>query len=363
MEIRTYIRILTRRWWAVAMGLVVVVLATWVWTMRQQPTYRSQATYVLRPHSATLQLEDDFVRALEMVSRRVEINTTFAEVATSKLIKSRARLSAGIAPAAADAYSVSASVIGGTNIMRIVAEGPDPQLVQKFCERIGVETMNYVRDLYDVFELNPLDDASLPSRPVRPSLVLNLAISSMIGLILGVGLAILIEIVRSPYDAPDTFNIIDHTTGAYNRSYFTLRLWQEMNRSKRHKYPLSLGLIKVDIEGENIGVRDRVEVTRVFKRVTESQIRSDDVLAWINGDTFAVLCAYMANEEAKEFVERLKSRFSSVAKDVLSVNGGVRLRNYSSVVTFKGGVINEASFLEKGVLELQASSASLISET
>jgi GGDEF domain-containing protein len=94
----------------------------------------------------------------------------------------------------------------------------------------------------------------------------------------------------------------------------------------------------------------------------ESQIRSDDVLAWINGDTFAVLCAYMPSDKAKEFVDRLKRKFGSVVSDVLSKNGAVRVKNYSSVVTFNGGAINEAAFLEKGVQELEASSAKLISE-
>lgn len=362
MEIRTYLRILSRRWWAIALGFGTVVLATAMWTVGQTPTYRSRASYVIRPHSSVLKLEDDFVRALEIVSRRVEINTTFGEVAASQLIKSRAILTSDISREARGDYSVSANVVGGTNILEIAVEGPDPEKTAELCSLVGAQTLTYVKELYDVYELHPLDPASTPKNPIRPNLPLNLGVSSILGLTLGAGLAFMIEVVRSPFDVPDNFNIIDRATGAYNKSYFTLRLWQEMNRSKRHKYPLSLGLIKVEIDGEGVTQRQRTEVMRVFKKVTDSQIRGDDVLAWINGDTFAVLCAYMPNDKAKDFVERLKGKFAPVAMDVLSANGGIQVKNYSTVVTYNGGFIDESGFLEKGVLALEASTTNLTSE-
>jgi len=360
MEIKAYLKILSKRWWAILLGLAVVVSATWFWTSQQDRAYESKATFVLRPRSSTLVVEDEFVKALDMVSRRVEINTTFAEVATSRLIRNRAieHMQSG----SGGSFLVSAGVVGGTNILTISVEGPDPIAAQEYCMLIGQETLAYVSELYDVFELQPLDPASLSRRPIRPNLSLNLMLGSVLGLALGAGLAFLIEFIRSPYEEPDTFNIIDRDTGAYNKSYFTLRLWQEANRAKRNKYPLSLGLIKVEFEGDDISPHERIEAMRVFKKLTESVIREDDILACINGDIFAILCPYMPNEKAKVFVSDMKKKLSSVAEEILVSNGGGQIKSYSSVVTYQGGFIKEGGLLEKGILALEDSNTSLSAE-
>ncbi|MGB7876622.1 MAG: hypothetical protein WBL25_19745 [Anaerolineales bacterium] len=360
MEIKAYLKILFKRWWILVLGLVVVVSATWIWTGQQEQVYQSKATFVLRPRSSTIAVEDDFVKTLDMVSRRVEINTTFAEVATSRLIRNKALEQLNSKDS--HGLSISAGVVGGTNILSLTAEGPDPVTTQEYCTLIGAETLNYVSELYDVFELQPLDPASLAKKPVRPNLTLNLLIGSVLGLALGGGLALLIEFIKSPYEEPDTFNIIDRDTGAYNKSYFTLRLWQEMNQAKRNKYPLSLGLIKVEFEGESINQREQIEAMRVFRKLTDGAMREGDILASINGDIFAVLCPYMPNDKAKVFVEGMKKKFVSVAHDVLSTNGDSQIKSYTSVVTYKGGFVNEAKLLEKGILELETSDTKLTAE-
>lgn len=357
MEIKAYLKILFKRWWALLLGFAIVATATYIWTGKQEKVYQSEATFVLRPRSSTTTVEDDFVKTLDMVSRRVEINTTFAEVATSRLIKNRALDQLDFQDAVD--FSISAGVVGGTNILSITVEGPDPVIAQEFCTLVGSETLQYVSELYDVFELQPLDPASLSKKPVRPNMSLNLMFGSVLGLALGGGLALLIEFIRSPYEEPDTFNIIDRETGAYNRSYFNLRLWQEMNQAKRNKYPLSLGLIKLEFEGENISRRDQIEVMRVFKKLTESAMREGDILASIDGDIFAVLCPYMPNDKAKVFIDGMKKKFISVAQDVLSTNGHSQVKSYVSVVTYKGGIVNETKLLEKGILELAATESSL----
>jgi len=360
MEIKAYIKILLKRWWALALGLIVVVSATYVWTNRQEQVFQSKATFVLRPRGSTSAVEDEFVKTLDMVSRRVEINTTFAEVATSRLIRNRALDQLNSQDS--KGLSINAGVVGGTNILSLTAEGPDPVTTQEFCTLIGAETLQYVSELYDVFELQPLDPASISRKPVRPNMTLNLMLGAVLGLGLGGGLALLIEFIKSPYEEPDTFNIIDRDTGAYNKSYFTLRLWQEMNRAKRNKYPLSLGLIKIEFEGEDISQREQIETMRVFKKLTESAMREDDILASINGGIFAILCPYMPNDKAKAFVEGMKKKFVSVAHDVLSTNGDSQIKSYTSVVTYKGGFVNESKLLEKGILELEAGDSKLTAE-
>jgi len=358
---KAYINILLKRWWALLLGFTVVFTATWIWTSRQEKIYHSEASYILSPRSSTLVINDDFVKTLDMVSRRVEINTTFAEVATSRLIKSLVR--SKMETVNTEGMSVSARVVRGTNILMISVEGPNPTATQEFAALIGSETLNYVSDLYDVFELQPLDPASLPETPVSPNLTLNLLIGAVLGLVIGAGLAFLIEFIRSPYEEPDTFNIIDRETGAYNKAYFTLRLHQEINRAKRNKYPLSLGLIKVEFDGENISHNERIEAMRVFKKLSESSMREDDILARVNGDIIAVLYPYVKNDKAEELLAGMGEKFTSLAQDILSNNDGGQVISYSSVVTYQGSFINGSRLLEKGIKALSPADVNMIAKT
>ena len=143
MEMKAYWRILKRRWWLLLFGFAVVFGITWYLTSRQPLIYEASTTFVIRPRVSEGSVGEEFVRALDIVSRRVEINTTFAEVATSRLIKNQAKERLGLSSAEQEGLNVTARVVGGTNVMEISAEGHDPGVVRDFANAVGTETVNY----------------------------------------------------------------------------------------------------------------------------------------------------------------------------------------------------------------------------
>jgi len=353
MQIKTYLQILVKRWWIVLIGLAVVLVATFIWTSRQGPVYQSKATYILRPRTGIDQIEDDFVRALEMVSRRVEINTTFAEVAASKLIKNEALAETDYSPTVIENINVSAVVLGGTNILEITVEGPTPEIAQEFCNLVGEQTHEYVGNLYDVFELQLLDTASFRKNPVRPNLMFNLLIGAILGLGLGAGIAFLVEFIVSPYTEPNTFNILDRETGAYNKAYLVHRLRQEINRAQRHEYPVSLGFIQIEIEGEGITDLDKNETMRLFKIIIENEMREEDLLAAIDKDTFAFLYPYLSRQSARAILDNVQKKFESMVHDVTSMNGDLYYSSFATVVGLTGSDKSETDFLDRGLRALR----------
>jgi capsular polysaccharide biosynthesis protein len=353
MQLKTYLQILLKRWWIVAASFGIVVLGTYIWTSNQGPVYQSKTTYILKPRSAINQLDEDFVRSLEMVSRRVEINTTFAEVASSKLIKSQALDETDYSQSVREKLSVSAVVLGGTNILEITVEGPKPEIAQEYCTLVGLKTHEYVASLYDVFELQLLDAASKRETPVRPNLLFNLLLGSFLALGLGVGLTFLVEFIVSPYTEPNTFNIIDRETGAYNKAYLVHRLRQEINRAKRHDYPVSLGLIKIDIEGEGITDQDKSETMRLFKIIIENEMRDEDLIATIDKEIFAFMYPYLNTNNARTIINNVQKKFDSMVHDVTSMNGNLYYSSYSTVVGFSANDSTETQFLDRGIRALR----------
>jgi diguanylate cyclase (GGDEF)-like protein len=294
------------------------------------------------------------MRALDIASSRLQINATFAQIASSELIKGLAISKLQLQPSQQVGLSTNANVILGTNILNITATGNNPVVVRDFANAVGQITVNYVLNLYDVFALEPLDVASLPAAPIQPNLPVNLLFASILGLGIGIGATLLIEYLKVPYAEPYTFNIIDRETGAYSKSYLTLRLDQEMARSKRHKHPLSLGLIDIEFEGEDFPKNEQDDTLRQVKILAEKALREEDLIARYNGHTFAVLYPDTTNDQAQNFMQTISQKIGSVIHDVESDGRQVQMRNFTSVISYETGHMTEEHFLEKAVLALRA---------
>ncbi|UCG25950.1 MAG: hypothetical protein JSW55_08195, partial [Chloroflexota bacterium] len=231
MEVKEYIKVIIKNWRILLACVAVTVVATLLFTIRQPRIYESLATFVIRPHSSLI-VQDDFVSTLETLSRRVEINNTFAEVANSKLIKDKAVERLGLTGSQRSGLSANGRVLVGTNILELKVKASDPEVAQAFTEAVSLEIVDFVSNLYDVFELGQLDGASLAESPVSPKVGVNLAMGLVVGLALGLALIFLYEYVRSPDGPKHTFNIRDADTDAYNRSYLEMRLRQEVSRAR-----------------------------------------------------------------------------------------------------------------------------------
>ena len=359
MELKSYFRILVKRWWIILGIFISTVLATAYWTYKQPLVYETVSTFILRPRSELI-VNDEFVRALDIVSRRVEINTTFAEVARSQLIQNLAAERLQLSSDQMKGFHVSARVIGGTNIMELTVQGRDPYLVADFAGAVGIETVKYVSNLYDVFELEPLDEAEIPTKPVNSVFALNISLGVILGLALGLGVALLVHYIQAPRDIEmEYFNIIDRDTGAYNKSFFLLRLWQEMSRAKRNKYPLSLGLLK--IEYRNLGndlpaTSNQAEALRRAKVLTEKILRDEDILARFENDTLALLLPDTTGEKARSVMESIMAEIGAIAYDVGGQDHKFYLKSSVGLASYQNYLLKQDQFLQQALQALASAS-------
>ena len=198
MEIETLLRILIRKWWIIVPIFLVTFLATVVFTIKQPPVYEATATYVAKL-SRRVTDNRDFAAVINTLSSRVEIATTYAEVANSRRLRAIAAQKLNLSPQALKNLSVSSRLIPGTNIVEISVQGTDPVQVRDFANTIGSSTVEYVQSLYAAFTLDSLDEAIISRDPIRPNVILNLILGGVLGLTLGCGIALLAHFFQTSY--------------------------------------------------------------------------------------------------------------------------------------------------------------------
>lgn len=210
MELISYLRILLKRWWIIAPIFIVTVAGTAYLTWRQGPTYSATTTFVVSPSSTIFEDPRYYLSGLDVLGGRAYVATTYSDIATSRRLRKEAIAALGLNDVQAASLNVKSKLLAGTNVIDISVEGPDPTLVANFANTLGETTVAYVKELYGVFDLQILDRAEVPSYPIRPNWMLNLALASILSLGMGAGLAILAEYLddtlRSPEEISRLFN-------------------------------------------------------------------------------------------------------------------------------------------------------------
>jgi len=347
MELKIYLRILLRKWWIVLPAFLVTLTATIVLTFTQAPTYSATTTFVIGPNSS---FEDvrSFVSGLDIVSRRTEIVTTYAEIAASHRVRQEAADELNLSQDQRSGLSVESQLLAGTNVLKITVEGSNPVLVRDFANMVGTKTIVYVHELYEAFDLSPLDQATLPPSPVSPNKKQNLVLGALLGLALGGGLAFLSEYLQAPLESMTNLSVLDDETGVYNRRYFRQRLGEEMSRASRNRYPLSLALMNVD-QLDTIRASSspqvRSEALRKVAVFLKQYLREEDVLARFDGTTFAFLLPDMPGEEAKTTMEKLQMRMAWTPLEMEKSGVKLNLSGAAGVVAYQYNGTGQDEFL------------------
>jgi diguanylate cyclase (GGDEF)-like protein len=355
MELKIYLRVLLGKWWIVLPAFLITFTATVVFTFTQAPTYRATTTFVVAPSSSFGDVQS-FASGLDMISRRDEIASTYAQVAASRLIKRAAADELNLSQDQRGRLSVDSQLLAGTNVLMIVVEGNDPVLVRDFANVVGAKTVAYVQELYEVHDLRSLDQATRPASPVKPNKKLNLALGAILGLALGGGLAFLSEYLQAPLESMTNPGILDDETGAYNRRYFRQRLGEEMSRAERNKYPLSLALMNVDqleVMGGSSSPQVRSEALRKVAVFLKQYLRQEDVVARLDGTVFAFLLPDTPGEEAQAIMEKLQTRIAWTPLEMERSGAKLNLSSATGVAAYQYNGTGQDEFLAKAQRALQ----------
>lgn len=205
MDLKDYWLTIRRRWMMVVLCLFVVVGAASLWTWQTTPQYSSSAQLFVS--TAPSNAGDAYTEGL-FATQRV---TTYADlVGTRKLAEQVSENLGGDVSADVLRDSVTAEVVPETVSLRLSATHPDNLVARDIAQAYAEALSDLVADLETppgqdaaLITASIVDNAEVTTAPVSPNPVRNLGLGIVLGLLLGVGLAVARDLLDTSVTSSD----------------------------------------------------------------------------------------------------------------------------------------------------------------
>lgn len=196
MGMRIYGRIIRRLWWLVLLIFVVSIITGIAITKSEPRIYSSYTMLAVAPNSKVKDV-GEIIRSIDSLDRR-SILATFARIPTTRETYKSALNRLSNPGDYQHGFSVSASVLPNTNIIRINVEGPDPEKSAELANAIAKVTQREARSMYRIYKMDTITRATPRSKPIHPEPTRNLFISVILGLFFGLAIAFIVEYFTAP---------------------------------------------------------------------------------------------------------------------------------------------------------------------
>ena len=205
MELRDYWRTIKRRWMTIVACLLVTVAVAGVVTWQTTPQYASTARlFVSTSPSDASQAYQGGLFATQRVA-------SYADLIQSQQLAEQVSQDLGGEPTAAELPGkVEAAVVPETVNLEITATDPDPVLARDIAQAYAEQLSALVADLETPsgskkapIKASIVDDAQIPSSPVSPQPVRNLALAALLGLLLGIAAAVVRDLLDTSVSSAD----------------------------------------------------------------------------------------------------------------------------------------------------------------
>ena len=176
-------RAVARQWRVAALVAAAITLLAWLAAAVQPKRYRATAIGAVTPITDNLSATD-VIRGVDTLERRV-IVASLAALAAAPVTQ---RLTN-----AGDGYTIGAAVMPNTNLFRIEVEGSDARRVAEIANLVPTALNAQARAMYKMYGVTRISDASAPKEPALPRVGRALAAGLVLGTIMGIAAAWLLD--------------------------------------------------------------------------------------------------------------------------------------------------------------------------
>ena len=129
---------------------------------------------------------------------------TYAEIAKSKVVMDRVLENLDLTMTTVELREMmSVTLLNNTEVIKIRVESPNPAEAQIIANEVASVFMENVSRIMQINNVQIIDEAALPEEPVSPRIKLNIAIASVLGLMLSIFIVFLIEALDQTIKIPE----------------------------------------------------------------------------------------------------------------------------------------------------------------
>ncbi|GAB3259723.1 tyrosine-protein kinase domain-containing protein [Arthrobacter pigmenti] len=201
MELQDYLRVFRQRWLSIVVFAVGGLLVAGAYTFLQTPQYEARTQLFVSVGGSNSAA--DAVQGSSFADARL---SSYVTLATSPTVLEAVINELGLDKSVTElAGSVTASSPPETVLINITASNPDPQLAADISVTAANKLVKAVENVEDVdlVQLSVFEEAAVPDEPVSPRVPLNLALGILFGALIGIGTAILREVLDTRVRSED----------------------------------------------------------------------------------------------------------------------------------------------------------------
>jgi diguanylate cyclase (GGDEF)-like protein len=348
MELKLYMRMIKQGWWIILLTILIAVNTALISAYLTQPIYQANASFSVSPSATLIGSDQEVLNSLEALDKR-SIIQTYAEFLNSQSIYEETVQNMGLALTELTDYTRSTVVLPDANILDLTFEGPDPQLVATLANNTGQTAINHIKDLYKVYDINPLDPAVIPTIPIKPQPLRDAGVAAVLGLVLGVALAIVNEQIRIPLESYRLKASLDPVSNVFNHRYVQHLLDDWHSHGSHEKY--SLGLIRLNGLRGMVDTLPSTVVQQLLRQVTaifKKELRGNDVIGRWDETTFVIILPKTSEEAATRTMERIRTTLQ-LPIELANFGETIQLEPTISVSSYHDGesagyIIEQAEF-------------------
>ncbi len=206
MELRSYLTILRKQWILLVAVLGIAIAGGSLYTLQATPQYASTVTFFITTPSGS-----DSTAAYQGGLFSQQRVASYADLITGDRLAKSVIKDSGVSMTA-DQFQKRITATAKPNTVLLTATVTDasaPQ-AQRLAQSVGSQFTKLVEDLEtppgrktSAIKAEVVESPRLPARPVTPKPLLDIGLAAMLGLLLGIGLAVLRETLDVSVKSPE----------------------------------------------------------------------------------------------------------------------------------------------------------------
>lgn len=202
------IQVLRRRLWVIILVACIVVGLAAGFTYMQTPTYSASTTILIGQELGSRSIDNLYneVQGVQSTAETVTAAITTDPVAEGVIDRLDLQMSSGSLLA-----NLEAQQIGTSQFIVISYEDIDPERAQIIVNAVGdvfSEQIAEVSSSANSLTAEVWEEAAVPAAPVSPDPMRNILLALVLGLMLGVGLAFLLDHLDDDWKSPEEVELV-----------------------------------------------------------------------------------------------------------------------------------------------------------